>query len=438
MRLFRSAFSTMSSRAGTVDDCAEGGAVRMAALSPAGARGAVPPRCSDGVIQPQLLGGAHALWIDGNLEAGRDRFDAAYRVAELEQDPTAMALAAIGLGGLWAEEHRGVVASTRLEMRLRRALAGLEPRSPLALRIRTRLAAEQDHREGKHARIIAILREARRSDDSTARSEASNLAHHCLLGPDHNAVRHRLASDLIVGSVSTGRRSDLLMGVMWRAVDLFLDGASGAERGLEELRQLLASGNHLAVAHVADAIDVMLSVRAGRLHIAETQAASCAEHGQAAGAPDSISWHAAQLMSIRWFQGRTTELLPMLRDAVNSPALTTVDRSLLAALAVAAATAGETREAAGAVARLVGEGISAAEIQQLASDDAWSGGGCLPASRRGARRSRSQGARALFALAGHGEPWCCMLRIRVPCPGRCLVDLPGCRSGGAPSTSRNP
>src|SRR5207249_4867707 len=99
-----------------------------------------------------------------------------------------------------------------------------------------------------------------------------------------------------------------------------------------------AQRDHLAVGFVASAIDVMLAIRAGRFDEAEALAAVCASRGAAAGDPDHDWWSAAQLVTIRWYQGRLTELLPMLHDRVHSPVLSAVDNSAVAALGVAALT----------------------------------------------------------------------------------------------------
>src|SRR5439155_4060944 len=66
----------------------------------------------------------------------------------------------------------------------------------------------------------------------------------------------------------------------------------------------------------------------------------------------------AQLVAIRWYQGRLVELLPMLTELVNSPTLSTVDNSFVAAFAVAAAKAGDEQTAAALLARLRGSSLT--------------------------------------------------------------------------------
>src|SRR6202012_2534715 len=81
---------------------------------------------------------------------------------------------------------------------------------------------------------------------------------------------------------------------------------------------------------------------------------------------DHAWWSAAQLVTIRWYQGRLTELLPMLDDLVHSPVLSAVDNSAVAALAVAAALSGDRPRAASALAALCGRDLAA-----LPSSSSW-------------------------------------------------------------------
>ena len=80
-------------------------------------------------------------------------FDRAYQLAELAGEPEAMALAVLGLAGLWVSERRTVTGAAMLETRLQHVLSLLGGKSSLALRIRARLAAEADYRSGTHAAI---------------------------------------------------------------------------------------------------------------------------------------------------------------------------------------------------------------------------------------------------------------------------------------------
>ena len=311
-----------------------------------------------GRLEAALADGARAQDADGDLRAGRQHFELAYRLAEQAGNVRAMALAALGLAGLWVHERRTVTSAVQLEARLQHVLSLLDARSPLALRIRARLAGETDYRRGEHAAILPMLSQARAAADPVLLAEVLSLAHHCLLSPDHLTVRRELAADLIKERFRTGRRGDLLMGLLWQTADAYSAGDAHAGRLLGELRSHLAECSHLAIGFVVSAIDVMLAIRAGRLDEAESLAAICATNGAAAGDIDGEWWSGAQLVTIRWYQGRLPELLPMLRDIENSQVLSAVDNSSLAALAVAAALAGDRRTAASSLAGLCGSDLA--------------------------------------------------------------------------------
>ena len=302
--------------------------------------------------------GEESLLDRGDLRGSRSWFNAAYAASEASGRPSGMARAAVGLGGLWVHEHRTAAAAAAVEARQRHALTLLDPATPLALRLRARLAAETDYRGGSADAVLAVVDAARCADDPVALAEALRLAHHCVLGPDHHALRMALAGELLRVAAGTGRRIDLLMGVLWRTVNLFLAADPYAERALGELLELLAEHDNDAVGYVAAAIDVMLHVRAGRLEQAERLAAKCAERGTRIGDPDAEAWHGAQLLSIRWYQGRAVELLPLLVDLARSTKLGAADGAYDAAVAAVAANAGDRRQAAAALARVAGRDLS--------------------------------------------------------------------------------
>ncbi len=245
-----------------------------------------------------------------------------------------------------------------LEARLAQSLSLLDASSALALRLRVRLAAEADYRSGGHDRVLGLLGEARQAEDDVALAEALSLAHHCLLGPDELTLRRELAVELIKVSFRTERRSDLMMGLLWQTAGSYAAGDPHAGRHLGELRDQLGRRDHVAVGFVASAMEVMLAIRAGQLDDAESLVTICAKNGVTAGDVDSEWWPGGQLVTIRWYQGRLTELLPMLRERVDSPALSAVDNSSVAALAVAAAQHGDRRTAASCLAVLRGSDLA--------------------------------------------------------------------------------
>jgi hypothetical protein len=302
--------------------------------------------------------GMRDLHIRGNLSSARRWFDEAYRRAEAAGDSATMAAAAVGLGGLRVHEHRLLADAARVEARQQAALAGVQPGSALNLRLRARLAAETDHQAGRHSSIMAMLAEARGLGDPTALAECLSLAHHCLPGPDHVTTRLTLVGELLREASRTHRRSDVLMGLLWRASDLFMSADPHAERALVELCDELGRRPHEAIGFVVSALHVMRAIRAGRFDDAEELAAACAERGRRAGDADAVGWHGAQLVTIRWYQGRIAEMVGRLAELVHSPTLSAPDNSCLAALAVAAATAGDRRLAESALARIRGRDLA--------------------------------------------------------------------------------
>jgi hypothetical protein len=313
-----------------------------------------------------LAEGARAQHMAGDLQASRLSFEHAYQLAERAGDMDAMTVAVLGLAGLWVRERRTVTGTALLEARLQRVLPQLAEGSPLALRVRARLAGEADYSRGEHTAILPLVDEARAGADPLMLAEVLSIAHHCVLGPDHVELRRELAAELTRVSFSTERRSDFLMGLLWQTIDSYTEGDPHAGRLLGELRDHLGQGAHLAVGFVVSAIEVMLAIRAGRFDEAESLVKVCAENGAAAGDADWEWWTGGQMVTIRWYQGRLAELLPSLRDSAHSPVLSTVDNSSVAALAVAAALDGDRWLAASSLAVLCGN-----DLARLPRSSAW-------------------------------------------------------------------
>ena len=308
-------------------------------------------------VEELLANAASAVIEHGDLAGGRAGFTAAYDDAERAADAASMARAALGFAGIWVNEQRDAT-SAWLEARLRQALPRLDIDDPISVRIRVRLAAESDYRAGRHDTVLRLVDEARRVPDATVRAEAVSLALQCTLGPGNEALRPALITELIEESSRTGRRVDLLMGLLWRTVDAFLRADPHAERRLSELRVTLARADHLAIRYVVHGIEVMLAVRAGRYDEAERLAHDCAALAAAAGDASGTARLGAHLLAVRWFQGRLAETVPLLRQLLDSPMLSAVDNSFAAVLAVAAAEAGDRLTATGLLARLCGTDLA--------------------------------------------------------------------------------
>jgi hypothetical protein len=292
----------------------------------------------------------------GRLGQARELYEAAYVAADRDNDRVALAEAALGIRGLWPHDHR-TLAATQADARLQRAIAVTAPKSSLGLRLRIRLAGETDYLRGGHQSILAALEEARRADDPLAVAEAASLAHHCLLGPDESAIRAELVQTQIAAALRTGRRSDLLIGMLREAVNRLIDGDPRAERYLYDLRAKVSDQDFPAVRYVLQNTDVMRGIRAGKFAESEALSRECERFGQALGDPDASGWMGAQLVTIRWYQGRIGELVDPLRDLVDSPTLSGKDTSFFGALAVAAAASDDLRTAASTLNRVAGPGL---------------------------------------------------------------------------------
>lgn len=317
-------------------------------------------------VETLIARGRYALHEAGDLRMSRHWFELACRTAEQIGDGDALAEAATGLGGLWLHEHRNAAVRASVQSWQVRAAAIAPIGGAQNLLLRARLSAEADYVTGQHEAVIAVLDEARLLNDPQVLASILHLAHHCLLGPEHIQLRTFLAEELLVVAARTERRIDRLVALMWRSVDLFLNADPQVRRSLAELSAELADGDHLAISFVAKAMQVMLATRAGDFDQAELLAAECLAAGERCGDADAASWFSGQLLAIRWFQGRVTDLLPMVTGQVHSPELSAIDEAHIAALAVAAAVGGGHREAAGALARL-GRG----DLTKIPMSSAW-------------------------------------------------------------------
>jgi len=128
-------------------------------------------------------------------------------------------------------------------------------------------------------------------------------AHHFLLapgGPGRSFVRRSLAAEMIERSARADEPDDLLTGLLWQTVTLFLEGDRRAERHLAEVKDALAGPARPAVADAVGAIDVLLAIRAGELARAEARA----RDGLDRGGPEAAAVYLRQIAAIRWYQGR--------------------------------------------------------------------------------------------------------------------------------------
>ncbi len=258
---------------------------------------------------PLAVEHAEAVLASGRLADARPLFQHAARVADREGDPAALARAALGLGGVWISEHRQAADVEAMLALQRRALDAL-PAGERVLRARLtmRLAAEDAYRGSDVRPVLAALAGVRLTGDAHATAEALSLAHHVLLTPEHTLRRLVMANEQIALATVAGDSLLTLIGVCWRAVDLFQIGHPRAPAALDELRVRADALRCGSVQFIARGMAVMLAIRAGEFARAESDAAACFALGSEVGDADALAYHGAHLSAIRYFQGREAEL----------------------------------------------------------------------------------------------------------------------------------
>jgi hypothetical protein len=308
-----------------------------------------------------------AGWLArGRLREAREQFWLELCAANDAHDVLGSAEAALGLGGLWVHEYRSTFERARVMAAQRGALADIDESSVLAARLRVRLAAERAFESGDGSIVRAELAKARSHDDPLVAAEAVSLAHHCLLGPHFAAERVALAGELLALAAATGRPTDHLMGLVWRTCNAILAGDDRARRSLGELRRALEVEPCDALAFVVAAWEVMLTIRGGRLGDAERLAEGCLRCGTDVGDVDAANWYGAQLIAIRWAQGRVGELLGFVDELDQSGTVPELGGVSTAAMAVVAASAGDEVTARSALARL-----GAGRLRRLPRGSVW-------------------------------------------------------------------
>jgi hypothetical protein len=116
----------------------------------------------------------------GWLGRARERFSAA---AAGSDEPDTLAVAALGLGGVWVHEHRSTLDRMQILDLQRRALDSVPPSSLVAFRLRVRTRVEQAYVSGDVADFPQLLQQVRALDEPLVLAETLSTMHHCLLGP---------------------------------------------------------------------------------------------------------------------------------------------------------------------------------------------------------------------------------------------------------------
>jgi tetratricopeptide (TPR) repeat protein len=306
-----------------------------------------------------LVARAQAVLASGRLAEARQLFGEAAAAADAEGDGLAFADAALGCAGIWLNEHRSMAEADHVVGLQRRALARLaSAEHSRRLRLEARLAAEEAYRNGTDAPVAELVERSRQVDDPEARAEILSLAHHLLLAPRHAHRRLPIAEEVISAAAEADAAVLALIGQCWRTVDLFLLGDPFAERMHFALRRRADALGMEAIGYVADAIDVMRLIRAGRLGEAESAAERCFSRGAAVGDIDALGFYGAQLVVIRWLQGRASEVLSAVEEFASSPTLAACEFGYVAAVASVAVACGHTERARAALDRLTAGGLA--------------------------------------------------------------------------------
>ena len=307
-----------------------------------------------------LLAVARAELAAGNLRGARPWF---WRAATLADSPSRLAEAAVGLGGIWVDEHRNAIDHAAFMALIERALDGLSvaDRPDLFARLEVRRAAERAYLgEAPLADVADAVERARAVGNPLVLAEVLSLQMHTMLGPASATHRQAIAEELVRAANIAGDEVLAVMGALWRTVHRLLVGDPRAERSLNELRERADALQISAILFVIAAMDVMRLLRRGLIVEAELAVQQCFELGTSIGDADAVGYYGAHLMIIRWLQLDAAGILPLAREVANSPTLVDGDLTYSAALAALAAMAGEVEEAQAAIRRVMsGPALSA-------------------------------------------------------------------------------
>ncbi|GLZ35301.1 hypothetical protein Lesp02_74880 [Lentzea sp. NBRC 105346] len=307
-----------------------------------------------------LVEHADAVLACGRLSQARERFDEATDAAERTGDPVLTARAVLGLGGVWVHEYRNAAVRARVLARQRAALAALpEHERSLRCRLAVRLAAEAVYEGAPVPEVLDALDRTRTTGDPHAVADALSLTHHALLSPEHAAMRLSLAEEQITAASAAGDGILALFGLLWRTADLYLLGDPAAGRSLTELRQRSAALGVTSTAYIVACMDVMRLIRAGRFAEAEPAAEHCLQLGLEVGDSDAVGYYAAQLLNIRWLQGRDAELADLVTNTLASATLAVGEYGFRASAVMVLARNGRMLEARAALTPLLDIGLAA-------------------------------------------------------------------------------
>ena len=315
-----------------------------------------------------LLAVGEARMAASNVPAARTAYLQAGELARRIGSPEALAHAGLGLG---SEFTSGVVDPAQVGL-LEEALAALEKAdSPLRARVLAGLAralVSTPQVERRLALSEDAVQMARRLDDPATLAAVLFGRHLAVWGSQRAEVageRLAIATEVVGLAEQIGDRAMALRGRGLRRIDLLELGdlagydadLAAAERAAEELRQLRYRWQ-LPLAHATRAL------LAGRFARAEELMELGLAVGRRAGDQAVGNYYMGVIATLRFMQGRLSELTELVRDAATRFPAMVVFRT---ALAAALAEAGHADQARAEVERL-----TAGDLAAVPRDPAWS------------------------------------------------------------------
>lgn len=366
-----------------------------------------------------LVEWAQAALLRGQLSEARQRFTRAAAAARSADDPVLLAEASVGLGGYWLTEARDAIVRAQVAATQEEALRRL-PATETGWRARldVRLKAEAHYNGGPAEPMFEALETARAVGDPVAHADALSLCHHALLRPEHTRSRLALADELVQVGAVAGHGVLALMGLSWRTLDLYCLGDPRAPRALEELRRRADALACQVVLYIVGLLDVLTLIRAGKFADAETHAETVCQLGDEVGDPDAYAYMGAQIGAIRWFQGRTAEVAPLMESIATSPDVLDTDFAYKAASAVFAYDGGRRDIPRQVLNELCEQGLA-----ELHRSSTWMVG-MLGVVELAASMNDAQAARDLYGLLLPYADLPTIASIGVACLGsthRCLA-----------------
>lgn len=293
----------------------------------------------------------------GRMLEARARFMEAAQAAERAGDFHAFVEAVLGAGGIWVDEQRDVVARATYGTLLQRAQSLAVPGSLEEACLTVRQAAEAVYEGAPVEPVVKAVERIRSFDEDAATAQALSLLHHVQLGPRYAEARIGMAEEIVCLGARASDAFLSLIGLCWRTVDLFLIGDQRAAQSLEELRERSAVEGCDALGFIADVLAAMVLARAGRFDDAEAASSGAVERGMEVGDPDAPAYFGAMLAALRWWQGRGTEVIEVVRSISTSPRLGFNDHVYVAGDAALSAVLGDLDSSEEALASLVGAGL---------------------------------------------------------------------------------